>query len=128
MLDAASVNKEKPSLKSLSSSKKHKAMEPCKSIAKRLKPEYPVRGILKKRARSYSGQDSAVCNRQSSAHVNSQTGLVEKHVRFLIKDDKSGTQAKSNPQASLQQPRMHPGYTGKGPLHSLRLIFTRAKL
>ncbi|XP_030516652.2 uncharacterized protein LOC115730190 [Rhodamnia argentea] len=111
ILDAASINKEKPSLNSLSSPKKHKAMEPCKSIAKRQKPECPVRGILKKRARSYSGQDSTVCNRQSSAHVNSQTALVEKHVRFLIKDDKSGTQAKSNLQASLQQSGGHAGYT-----------------
>ncbi|KAF8018083.1 hypothetical protein BT93_H3094 [Corymbia citriodora subsp. variegata] len=111
MLDSASVNKEKPSLKSLSSPKKHKAMEPCKSVAKRLKPDYPVHGILKKRARSYSGQDSTVCNRQSSARVNSQAALVEKHVRFLIKDNKSGTQAKSNPQASFQQPGRHAGCT-----------------
>ncbi|KAK3446224.1 hypothetical protein EUGRSUZ_A01960 [Eucalyptus grandis] len=111
ILDAASVNKEKPSVKSLSSPKKHKTMEPCKSVAKRLKPEYPVRGILKKRARSSSGQDSTVCNRQSSAHVNSQAALVEKHVRFLIKDDKSGTHAKSNSQAILQQPGRRTSYT-----------------
>ncbi|KAK9285742.1 hypothetical protein L1049_024942 [Liquidambar formosana] len=106
VIDAVSICKKKPSLKYLSTQKKHKVVRNSRLIAKRQKPVLPVRGILKNHIKVISGKNSSImCNIQDGSEAN-PCGIQqsERHVRFSDKDDILGPRKKHVP--SIECPKL----------------------
>lgn len=95
ILDTASMQGKKPSLKCLSMQKKLKVVQTSKLIAKHQKPLFPVRSILKNHKKVIPRLNSAICNLQCNQVNHSGIQRPDRHVRFSGKDDILGPRKKN---------------------------------